>query len=232
MQLTSNAVPFGSTYRIKYRLDSHGKNSYDRSAEIDNYAFRNGIDYKVKYNRNLDGQVTSASGVIKCEDYKDFEVENFLARKGIDFSKRTMCSRCGEERILSKFKMPEDLGEGYQMVMMDIEKFDELYKSQDCGNIRQCKEEYENGKAKLTHNMLKQDEITAPLLHICSYGQDEDSIIATNAGKNRASLLFNPTTRIPNDCLYFAMKDIQMTKMPVVVDDYTLIAGKELGIFE
>ena len=99
MQLTSNAVPFGSTYRIKYK-----KNSYDRSAEIENYAFRNGIDYKVKYNKNLDGQVTSASGVIKCEDYKDFEVENFLSRKGIDYRKRTICSRCGEERILSKCK--------------------------------------------------------------------------------------------------------------------------------
>ncbi|MBQ8848494.1 MAG: hypothetical protein IJ003_06075 [Candidatus Gastranaerophilales bacterium] len=233
MQLTSSAVPFKGLYRFKYDLNSNSENSFDKSAQVDDFAYRNGFDYKIGYfdkNGEKNGEVVYAKGQMSCPHSKDFEVEKFLSAKGINYKKVTL-TKILESAILPKFKMPDNLGEGYQIAMLDIQKFDELYKSQDCGNIKACEEKYQTRATKATHDIIDQDEITAPLLHICSYSVDEDGYIPTAAGKNRASLIFNGTTQEPNECLYFALRQVGLTKMPVAVDEETLAAGKELGIF-
>ncbi|MBQ8635551.1 hypothetical protein IJ425_05310 [bacterium] len=222
MLVNSSSIPFTSTYKFNYEAND-GPRSYNNQSKVDDFAYRNHLTYELNYNTCECGLCdTIAVGTIIAPDYKDSQVEKFCKANAIPFEKISYVSLIGEDAIINRCVLPEHEEDDKIMVMLDVEKFEDLAASSEFGNIQHCKEMYKQHFSKDAHNMiLSGDEIEVPTLYV-------------NApyGRMSASLIFNQTSDKPNHCLYFAMKNIGMTKVPVAVNQESYEAGMELGLFE
>lgn len=220
-----SSTPFTSTYKFKYEANN-GVNSGSNHVKVDEFAFKNNIQYNINYNdvdcSKPNGSEQYATGILKAPDYKDMDVEKFCKLNGIQFEKTPSSPLVSQKAVLSRCVLPQEAG-NKKIAFLDVEKFEDASSLSPFGNVEACEDLYVSQCASQIHDVISSGEdIVVPELYI-----NEPS-----SGRLPASFVFNQTDKEPNQCLYFAMKNIGMTKVPVAVDRHTYEVGCEMGLFE
>lgn len=225
MIVNLSSTPFTSTFKFKYEANN-GLNSGANQVKVDNFAFKNNMNYETEL-QDVDCSIPNSSevyatGTLYAPDCKDMDVETFCKIHGIQFTKIPSSPLISQRAVLSRCVLPKDCGDK-KMALLDTKKFENAYMTSPFGNIQACEDMYATQYASQIHDVISSgEEITVPELYI--NGPSE--------GRLPASFVFNQTDNEANHCLYFAMKNIGMTKVPVAVDRHTYEVGCELGLFE
>lgn len=231
----TSSISFKGTYVV----DNQNPRSF---AKFSSFALDKEKEYGVK--TILKDKVTSngkfgninykAKQILIVPDRMDTDVETFCANKGISYKKLSTKDLLNPDLIAGRIKNPP---EGYKRVDVDSEKLKKLIKNQ-ANNLDHCKKDYNKYYKDATDTMLKKgDAITASTFRIYSTSGNEDlkrfveRYGAKNLNDNQIIVDFNQKTDEPDHCMYFALKDLGMKKIPVYVDERTYEAGKILELF-
>jgi len=239
MNVSFSSMPFGSSYKFRFEQND-GPTSAKHQVEVDELAFRLNVPYQIELDENTDSNGNSRLiGTFGVHDNDDRFVENYCASRGIKFEKTGLLNRINQSEIIGRCVLADNEPEDRRMVLMDVEKFEELTSITRAkhvhswadvamydamGNVDACEDMYYRNSGSQLHKLLESsdEEIVVPELYINS-----------KYSYMRPSFVFNRTGNdVPNESLYFAMKNIGMTKVPVAVDEHSYIQGVELGLFE
>ena len=168
-------------------------------------------------------------------DSMDTDVETFCANNGISYKKYETLDLLNPEKITSRIA---EAPKGYTKVNVDVEKLKRLAENQD-SNIKHCRSDYDKYFSDKVDTMLRCGEvIPVTTLMIYDHNADNESLKryvhrfgVNNLNKNQVFVDFNQRTDNPDHCVYFALKDMGMKKIPVYVDDKSYQAGTILGLF-
>ena len=167
-------------------------------------------------------------------DEMDSDVETFCANNGIKYVKYETKDLLDPETIGDRIKYPP---EGYRKVKVDTKKLEELIQKQS-SNIDHCKSDYDKYYKDDVDNMLKDGSkisTTTLIISPASGSMSCKPYIDAHGEKklhdNQIMINFNQETDDPDHCVYFALKDMGLDKIPVYVDKQTFNAGSELGLF-
>ncbi|MBQ7287214.1 MAG: hypothetical protein IJW73_05575 [Candidatus Gastranaerophilales bacterium] len=239
MQVNFSSTPFKSSYRVDYNLGA-GPNSIRNGYGVECFCKSNAIEYTQEFNNvrpNVRRDTDAiATGTIVAGDWDDEKVEGFLSSRGIQFVKTPYADIVGEDTIIERCVAPEYTPDS-KLALLDVETFEKFLNKHPNGNADYCEEIYHKHFAKQTEAMVKSgNEITVPALHINSAYLGVENM-ALQFGEDAVpdgtlSFYFNQTTNEPNHCLYYAMKNCGMTRIPVSVDERSFELGKSLGLFE
>ena len=235
-------ISFSSTYKVnnedpkafsefqKYALNKEYKDGV--RTFLKDRATRKGMDFKYK-----------AEQTLIVPDSMDCDVETFCANNGIEYKKYT------KEDLTGIIK---EAPKGLETVFVDADKLEELIKSQ-MTNIPECEAiYYDNGKYGGTnyYNQINEminngEKIPATTLMINPDGDHlnfeegnkklkkfVNSFENHRLYKNQITIKFMNRTNFPDHCVYFALRNLGLDKIPVYVSEQTGEAGRILGLFE
>lgn len=169
-------------------------------------------------------------------DSMDADVEMYCLSRGIKFKKYETADLLNIEKIQSRVL---DAPEGFKKVYVDTEKLEELAENQE-SNLEHCRNDYNKYYKQNAEFMLRDGgKISVPELKITPlYNSGTDGLVRyietygiENLNKGQIMLSLHRSTDEPDYCLYFALKDLGMKKIPVYADDETYKAGSALGLF-
>lgn len=222
-------VSFGSTYTIT--ATSHDKSSQlNGYLKMTDYCEKNNVNYvhEEGFIRNSSREVPRfwQSISVTVPDEQNATIEDFCNMHNIKFNKIDTENILEPEAILSRIKEPPE-NSNMQKIHINAEKLEKLLENHE-NNFEHCKSDYKKYFHNKTDYMLKSGKpINAPCLNITPESGLEDTIDYINK-YNSANLndnmlfidLFQKTTS-PEHCLYFALRDLGMNKIPVYVNEDT-----------
>ena len=228
-------ISFSGTYKV----NSQNPNSFSK---FYNYAldkeYEDGVRTILKEDiverENNGGFCCKVEQTLIVPDYMDLGVENFCANNGIKNKKHSTISLLRPNSIKSRIASAP---EGYKKVNVDVKKLEELAKNQ-ASNFEHCRGDYKKYYSDKVVTMLRSgDEIPATTLTIRNHSGNDNLkryvnyFGVKNLNDKQIVLGFKQKTDDPDHCLYFALKDIGLKKIPVYVDDESYFAGRVLGLF-
>ena len=231
-----NTVSFGSTYKI------NANNNNQNQFKVFDFCEKNGLEYAIKTdikevnNGFRSKTIAKTSTSIVAPDNKDSLVEAYLANRGIKFSKLDTKELYSKSGIKSRI---EDAPKGMRLVTVDTKKLEKLISNQD-NNIKYCEENYNDYYKGSVDLMIKSgDKLPATTLYITPTGESTEDTVsyikkfgADRLNEDQLSFMFVKRTDDPDHCLYYALKNLGMDKVPVYVDKDTHSIGSALGIFK
>jgi len=231
-----NPISFGSTYIV-----SNKNNSYENFSKFANYAldreFVEGVQVRLndcmspKYPYDYKAQYTMVA-----PNEMDNEIERYCSYMGIEYTKLSTEELMDVEAIQKRIKKPEN---GMIRAEINPEKLMELAKRQ-YSNIEHCEKDYNcyfNDTIDYTLKSGKNFPTTTFMIRPAGSIQDEllnyiDVWGAENLNDNQIFLDFNQQTDLPDHCMFFALRDLGIEKVPVDVDLDTYILCEELGLLD
>lgn len=232
-----SSISFKGTYKVNNEnMDAFYKfQKYAGSKE-----FEDGVSTKFRDKINK-------RGINGCYDYfaeqtlivpdsMDNEVETFCANNGIKYTKYETKDLLNPQTIDERIEYPPV---GYRKVEVDTEKLEKLIQNQQ-NNIDHCQSDYNKYYKDKVENMLR-DGSSFPATTLTIYPRfgsiDDLKHYVDNYGpdrlnENQVIIDFNQETDNPDHCVYFALRDMGLNKVPVYVDDATYEAGSALGLFK
>ena len=189
----------------------------------------------------VDGQEVTSTATIVSPDEYDNRIEAFCKYAGIKFTKLNQDELLDPNNIIKRTVKPERTNDSIKIVLADVEKLDKLVQKQTVGNYSHVEKDYNRYfKNDADFNLKSGEDIVAPTLvfnpnmaggirgaieYVEKFGADslnDDSLFVD----------FVQMTNEPDHCMYFAMKNIGMKKIPVCVDERTRELGEKMGLFE
>lgn len=124
------------------------------------------------------------------------------------------------------------------MVQVNTKKLENLVANQS-SNVGYCKKTYDRYYKDSVNLILKTgDKIDATTLVLFPRGETtEDTVYyiknfgADRLNDDQLSIMFLQKTDDPDQCMFFAMKDMGMDKIPMYVDKDSYKLGNALGLF-
>ncbi|MBR1617800.1 hypothetical protein IJ670_06575 [bacterium] len=230
-------ISFASTYKVNNKNKSaFGKfHTYALNKENENGVcaiFNDSLT--IKGGRKRSAYEYFAEQTLIVPDYMDDSVENFCYQNGIHYKKISNNELFNKKELLQRVDAPK---EGYRKANVDSKKLMELA-SRQLNNFSHCKHDYDMYYAQSVDTMIKSGEkIPATTLHIASYSDNQDlrryvnNFGVENLNEEQVMLDFVQQTDNPDHCVFFALQDLGMDKIPVYVDEKSYEAGKILGLF-
>ena len=232
-----NSISFGGTFKIRGNAQN-----YIREYELSNFCEKNDLDYVSQIEdmnparSYFDIPSYDIYTTIIAPDNKDALVETYLANQGINFKKLETKDLLNKSKIESRIKAaPKNM----KLVKIDAEKLNKILRNQS-NNIEYCENDYNNYYKESVDLLIKSgDRIPATTLYINPTGESvADSLDyikkfgADRINEDQFMLMFNQSTDDPDHCMYFAMKDLGMDKIPVYVNNDTYKIGSALGLLK
>ena len=229
-------VSFSGTYKVS----NDRPNTIDDFSKFHNYAesradkkgvytfSRNTFNSKIPYSYRVEQTFI-------VPDSMNNAVEAFCAGNGIQYKKLETKNLLNPQTI--KFRV-QDAPQGYVKVEVDAKKLSKLLENQN-GNIEHCRKDYNNFYKKNINFMLRSgDNFPATTLYISNPYSDTGALIdyidrygANRLNKNELSIDFVERTLGQDHCVYFALQNLGLKKIPVYVDSQTYLIGNKLGLF-
>ena len=230
-------ISFGSTYKV-----SSKNNGFDKFWKFQSYALNKeryedvGVQLQEERSYKFPYEY-SAQYTLIAPDSMDKEIETYCANFGIEFRKYLTNELSEHSSILSRIQ--DKNGYNKTLAYVDVEKLENLIKTQD-SNIKHCQKDYNCFYRYAVDTMIKSgEEFPTTTLEIvnpnCTTEETVDYIKKYGAeylNKNQLFVDFNQLTDNPDHCVYFALRDLGMNKVPVYVSKDTRAIGNALGIFE
>lgn len=230
-----SSVSFTGTYKV----NNQNPKTFSK---FQNYALNKGLEDGVKtilkdriIKRGNHGSFDyMAEQTLIVPDYMDVDVENFCANNGISYKKYDTKDLLNPKTITSRIACaPEE----YKKVNVDVKKLEELAKNQS-SNLEHCRSDYDKYYSDSVDTMLRSgDDIPATTLRILDPSGNNDlrryvdTFGVEHLNDEQIFIDFSQKTDNPDHCVYFALKDMGIDKIPVYVDSQTLEAGHILGLF-
>ncbi len=228
-------VSFGSTYKVSTNSNKEQLRAFDKFSNkcIELERKHKGIsEYTDNYD-NFQGQEFKASRILVADDDADNEIELFCIRNGIKYKKY----KSSDFMIPSVLKRIEQPKRKMSKVNISSKRLEKLLSAQ-AGNISLCENDYK-GKYKKNVNYMLKSAVPFPTTTLFikdNYGDIEKTLRYINRyGSDKLdcghlSFNFNRQTDNPDHCVYFGLKDMGITEIPVYVDDDTFDIAKALEI--
>lgn len=222
-------ISFGSTYKVKY-TSSDKKSDFEKFSKFGEYPVTEGSSMILKDKfKNCD---YSAERTLVVPESQDKNVEDYCKKYGIKFEKLTKEDLLNENNVRSRI---ENAPKGYEKVNLNVEKFEELVNSAEESNVKGCEEDYNKYYKEEMDLMLKSGDTfpTSTLFIDPNLNDDFDRYVSLYGTKSlKPDISFAQIT--PNHhehCMYFALRDLGMKKVPVYVKKESIHIGKKLGLF-
>ena len=222
-------VSLGSTYKVQYNSNDKNAN-FEKFSAFGDYPYTEGSLMTLKDKFKRDNYF--AERILIVPDSQDKDVEAYCKRYGIEFVKHTNDELLNPQNVISRI---ENAPRGYTKVNLDVEEFEKLLNRTKESNVKGCEEDYNKYFKQEMDFMLKSgDKIPATALFIDSnlYG-DFDRFVNLYGAKNvKPTIDFAQIS--PNHhehCMYFALRDLGMKKVPVYVNENSYKVGHKLGLF-
>ncbi len=154
--------------------------------------------------------------------------------------KSVVCKSAINKLPTAKTQTTSELSKNLQTVCnLRTEPFntEELAKNQS-SNLDHCRSDYDKYYSDSVDTMLRNgDDIPATTLIIQDPSGNNalrryvDTFGVEHLNNEQIFVNFNQKTDNPDHCVYFALKDMGINKIPVYADSQTLEAGHILGLF-
>lgn len=233
-----NPISFGSTYKVHTSSKENELRAFDKFQDLCANKERK-EDVLTKYEDSICPKYPyhwEATQTLVVPEYMDSEVEAYCKNRGIEFKKLTSYKLMDLDSIEKRIKKaPNDMVK----TTVDVEKLEKLLINQD-SNLEHCERDFNNFYTKKVDLMLKSgDKFPTTTLHIVpNFSSIEDTLEyiekfgKENLNDDMISILFSQQTNEPDNCVYFALKDLGMDKIPVYVNKDSYAIGNALGLFE
>ena len=228
-------VSFAGTYKVNNQNpDSFSKfQTYALNKELED-GVKASLKDKIIPRGSFGSFDYKAEQTLIVPDYMDCDVETFCANNGISYKKYDTQDLLNPKSITSRIAYAP---KGYRKVNIDVEKLEELAKNQN-SNLDHCRSDYDKYYFDSVDTMLRNgDKIPTTTLTIQNPSGNEDlRRYVDRFGANRLNdeqifIDFNQKTDDPDHCVYFALRNVGIDKIPVYVDSQSYEAGSILGLF-
>ena len=238
-------IAFHGTYKVYNRQYEGIGDYFELMRRCEDSGIKTKMDF-INYSKEgsipvVDGQEVISTVTIVAPDAYDKHIEAFCKISGIKFKRLNQDELLDHKNIIERtIKEPKD-NPTTKIVLVNAKKLEELNRKQTIGNYDQVRKDYKKYfKSETDFNLKSGDEIVAPTLFLNPNmaggfkGAMEfiDRFGAENLNENSLFVDFVQMTDEPDHCMYFAMKDIGMKKIPVCVDKKTYELGSKIGLFE
>jgi len=240
-----SAISFTGTYKVNFN-----NNNPDNFLKFQEYALdkemREGVKtiLKDRIVKNGDGENFNyeAERTLIVPDNMDIDVETFCANNGISFQKLETNDLLNPKNVVDRIQEPP---KGFTKVDIDVEKLEDLIETQN-SNLEHCESDYEKYYYDSLDTMLRSgDKIPASTLYInpnngyIGFRKEGNEILkryvnmfgVRGLNDKQVGLFFTQRTKNPDHCVYFALKDMGLKKVPIYVNEQSYEAGKILKLF-
>lgn len=234
MKINSTSLPFQSTYIFNHK-SLNGKKSSKSEKAVTNYCIQKRIKHSTKYSMSHDGlfYTLNAKQTVNMPDSMDNEFETFCANKNISYTKLDTKNLLDETSIIARMEKPEDVSIDSRLALLDVSKFDDIYKNQHSSRYDFMKSTYENlYKDKAMQLLLSGDEIPTPVASISENYEGAAQDVANKKITENIKYALNIDVENDENNIYFALLEQGLTQFPVTVDDDTYEIGMKLGVFK
>ena len=220
-------ISFGSTYKVKYTSTDSSEN-FDKFQAFSDYQYKNNAHMILK--DEFKNYTYFAERTLVVPDSDDVNVEEYCKNNGIKFTKYTNDELLNKQNVRNRVK---EAPKGYVTVDLDVKKFEEVLKEAKHSNVEGCEEDYNKYFKPEMELLLKRgDEFPTSALFLDSNLSDMERFVKLYGAKNlRPSIDFAQIGSSHNHCMYFALRDLGMKKVPVYVNEKSYNVGKNLGLF-
>jgi len=231
-------ISFGSTYKV-----SSIANEFEKFSEFHKFALEKEmqtgvvVKFEDKIERNYPYKY-GARCIVVADDFRDNEIETFCANKGIKYIKFNTNYLVNPETVITRIAPAKD---GMKTAMVNVKKLEELAKRQQ-SNFNHCEKDYKKYFSEKTDCIIKSGEefatSTLTLFNCSDTGKPKQLLdYIEKFGANRLNdgqifVGFDQKYDYPDHCIFFALRDLGMDKVPVYVNENSLEIGKALGILE
>lgn len=230
-----NPISFRSTYVVTNRNTAEKFSEFQRLAQEEESS--HGAKHFL-YTKCIDPNepLFSAKLTLVAPDSRDNEIEKHCALYGISYSKYKTKDLMQPEAIRQRIAPAE---KGFQKVEINVDKLEKLLQKFDY-NFEHCENEYNEYYKDDTKMMLrKASDVPASTLWIIPMHSGIEDLIkyieshgAENLNDGQIGILLTQKTDDPDHCMYFAMKELGMKKIPVYVNQESLALCEKLGLLE
>ena len=228
-------ISFTSTYKVSdhdnIKLYKFQQFALDKESEMGVKAISSGKFIKRANSATYDYKPEQT---LIVPDYMDCDVEKFCANNCISYTKYDTKDLLDPKHIAARIACPKG---GYRVVQVDAKKLEELAQNQE-SNFEHCRSDYDKYYTDSVDTMFRKNrEVPASTLVINNPSGNKNLWRYVNVyGVNRLNdeqVMFDfvQKTDDPDHCVYFALKDMGLEKIPVYVDSQSYEAGKILGLF-
>lgn len=227
-----NPVSFGSTYVVT------SQNPVEKFLKFQALA-QDEESYGAKYFMQTI-PVTPRSWYTKmtllAPDDRDNEIEAYCAARGISYSKYETKDLIQPEAIRQRIAPAK---KGYQKVEINVDKLEKLLQKFDF-NFKHCESEYNRYYKDATEMMLrKASDVPVSTLWIMPTHSGIEDLIkyiesygAKNLNDGQISIQLSQRTDDPDQCIYFALKEMGMKKIPVYIPENSYELCEKLGLLK
>lgn len=247
-------ITFGSTYKInlnrsqmrdfdgqKYNLlDFCDKKDIKYTSE---YKYKNGKAEIIfnernfpKKQRQLQRVMSGIEHTIFAPDCFDSRIENICNYYNIKFEKLNT-DEITSPKAIAKRILPAP--EGYTLAYLDIKALDELLKDQYDNNFSHCENDHIVFYGEKTEEIMKSgDKFAAPTLYITYSGANQtlkeyvDKYGVNNLNPGSVSFWLSQRTDNPDHCMFFEMKYLPLSEIPVYLNKESFDNAKALGLIK
>lgn len=230
-----NPISFRSTYAVKnIPLEKFSK--FQRLAQATQDIYPNETRFLMESKlEDPKKALFSMKGMLIAPNCADNEIEAYCKHNGINYTKHDTKDLLNPSSIKSRIAPPK---KGMHLVYVDSEKLETLSYRQN-SNLDHCKNVYDDYYKYHTEMMLRKDDnIPVSTLYIIPNGSDEDFIKYVDCwgpdllNSNQIYIGLAQSDDEPDHCMYFAMKELGMKKIPVYVNQATRTLCEKLGLLE
>lgn len=231
-----NPISFRSTFVVTNRnpIDVFSKFKAIAQEEQSEHGAEFNLHSKCTDYANL---LFSMKGVLVAPNERDKAIESYCQQRGIKYTKFENKDYKNFEDIRKRIAPPK---KGFIEVDIDSEKLQKLI-SQSNSNFEHCENTYNSYYKNEADKIIQSNaEIPASTLYLTSLiGSDNNDLIeyantfgAQNVSSEHVRLDLTQKTDDPDHCMYFAMKELGMKKIPVYVNQESLALCEKLGLLE
>lgn len=250
-----NPISFTSTYKAYITKTDTQQGKYSHP-ELTDYLDKNNIRYSQTF---IDPKITpaysnpfktdeSSQYVPEINDYAvskytiaapdsfDNDIETIMANRGIKFEKIATDDVTAPLSILNRLASPQ---KGYYLAAIDSKKLEQLVQKQD-SNFDHCKNDYENYFRENTDFLIKSDEEITPQTISIKYLADDstpeslkrfvDRFGVKNLNEGSIAIYQAQRGDRTDVNLYYALKKLGFSKVPVYLDKESYENAKTLGL--
>ena len=225
-------ISFTSTYKVnnknKEGFEQFQKFAYEQEYEDGTSTlFKDSVGLEYPYNYE-------AEQTLIVPDYNDSFVESYCAFHNIKFKKYKTDELMDSKAVKSRV---QEAPKGFRKVNLNVKKLENLIGNQR-SNIDYCENDYRGYYRKEIDTILKSGEdFPATTLYVSPTNGDKEELktyvnaFGLNLNSGQVEFDFSQKTDIPDHCIFFALRDLGMEKIPMYVNHSSYVTGKILKLF-